>query len=318
MTGVSASRLSRTFGGAFGDKDYAFEELVAEFGSVILSNHFGLYADKKHDGAELEHLKSHVAYIKGWSRLPRDDPSALFRAWRLATQAADWVQALGRHFGQAALARAGVLSTRGSAHPYIEKMLVMPYASTGEIVGLRFRRLSQDTTYNGARYVTLRHGSNVVSTPYLADQTGWPVAMAPSGGIIWVVEGEPDTLSLRSLGRAAIGAPGARVWRSGWTSSWNKARKVIVVADADRPGVQASQSMFDAIYEDAVAQHGEAWARDVEATSKRPRRARRSRSRSRSASRPACSQRDLNALEGIKTLAVEARIKTANATSAVR
>lgn len=93
MTGVSASRLSRTFGGAFGDKDYAFEELVAEFGSVILSNHFGLYADKKHDGAELEHLKSHAAYIKGWSRLPRDDPSALFRAWRLAAQAADWVQA---------------------------------------------------------------------------------------------------------------------------------------------------------------------------------------------------------------------------------
>ena len=89
------SRLARTFGGAFGDEKYAFEELVAEFGSVILSSHFGLYADKEHDGSELEHLKSHAAYIKSWMRLLREDSSALFRAWRLASAAADWVQARG-------------------------------------------------------------------------------------------------------------------------------------------------------------------------------------------------------------------------------
>ena len=85
------SRLARDFGGPGEREKYAFEELVAEFTSVILADHFELFNDNA-DAAELAHLIEHAAYIKGWSRLLRDDPSALFRAWRLAAQAADWVQ----------------------------------------------------------------------------------------------------------------------------------------------------------------------------------------------------------------------------------
>ncbi|MGE0623191.1 MAG: ArdC family protein [Pseudomonadales bacterium] len=57
--------------------DYAFEELVAELGSVFLCEHFGIRY-------ELEH---HASYLKSWMKALKDDKRYIVKAARLAEQA---------------------------------------------------------------------------------------------------------------------------------------------------------------------------------------------------------------------------------------
>ena len=87
----ATKRLGRTFG-AFGTPDYAFEELVAELGSAMLSMRLGLGAVPG-EGPELEddYLTQHLGYIRSWIRLMEDHDRAFFEAWRMAASACDWV-----------------------------------------------------------------------------------------------------------------------------------------------------------------------------------------------------------------------------------
>lgn len=62
--------------------DYAFEELVAELGSVFMCQCFGI-------SYELEH---HASYIKIWLKSLKDDPRYIIKAARLAQKAADHLQ----------------------------------------------------------------------------------------------------------------------------------------------------------------------------------------------------------------------------------
>lgn len=70
-------RLDRQFG-RFGDETYAFEELVAELGAAFLCADLGVSNEPRAD---------HAAYLASWIKGLTDDPSALFRASRLATSA---------------------------------------------------------------------------------------------------------------------------------------------------------------------------------------------------------------------------------------
>lgn len=77
-------RLDRTKGKAFGDKDYAFEELVAEIGAAMICARLGIAG---------EHFENHAAYVGSWLKALRDDKRAIFRAASLAQAAADMVLA---------------------------------------------------------------------------------------------------------------------------------------------------------------------------------------------------------------------------------
>jgi len=64
------------------DKTRAFEELVAELGSVFLSSKLGI---------ETEIDKNHLAYIDSWHKLLNKDNRALMRACSLAQKACDYL-----------------------------------------------------------------------------------------------------------------------------------------------------------------------------------------------------------------------------------
>ncbi len=70
------SRLARDFTGRFGDKAYAFEELVAEMGSAFLNAELGLDGDLQH-----------ASYINDWLEILSQDKRAIVRAASLASQA---------------------------------------------------------------------------------------------------------------------------------------------------------------------------------------------------------------------------------------
>jgi antirestriction protein ArdC len=77
----SDNRLKRDMSGRFGDKTYAFEELVAELGSAMICSSLGLEAKPRED---------HARYIKGWLSALRGDNSFVISAASHAQKAADY------------------------------------------------------------------------------------------------------------------------------------------------------------------------------------------------------------------------------------
>jgi antirestriction protein ArdC len=73
-------RLNRTFGQRFGDRAYAFEELVAELGSAALGLRIGLRPQL---------LDGHAAYLGHWIKILKDRPGALLEASGHAQRAVD-------------------------------------------------------------------------------------------------------------------------------------------------------------------------------------------------------------------------------------
>lgn len=72
---INSSRSRRS-------QEYAFEELVAELSSAFTGSHLGL--------SEVL-LENHASYLDSWLKLFKDDEKALFRAVRLAQNAADYL-----------------------------------------------------------------------------------------------------------------------------------------------------------------------------------------------------------------------------------
>ena len=78
------SRLDRVFGKRFGDKAYAFEELIAEVGNAIICGDLGLPTEL-HD--------SHASYLDSWLKVLRADKTAIFLAASKAEQAFAFLRA---------------------------------------------------------------------------------------------------------------------------------------------------------------------------------------------------------------------------------
>ena len=78
-------RLNRQFGKRFGDKAYAFEELIAEQGSAFLCCDLGIT-----DGPK----DNHAAYIQNWIQILKEDKRAIFTAASEASKACDFLHAL--------------------------------------------------------------------------------------------------------------------------------------------------------------------------------------------------------------------------------
>ena len=74
------TRLARDLTNAFGSKDYAREELIAEMGSAFLCAALGIVPTARH-----------ADYLGSWLAVLREDNRAIFRAASAASRAADWI-----------------------------------------------------------------------------------------------------------------------------------------------------------------------------------------------------------------------------------
>ena len=81
----AATRNAREFGARFGDRAYAFEELVAELGAAFLCADLGITPEVRED---------HAAYLVCWLEVLKDDKRAIFSAAAHAQRAVDYLQAL--------------------------------------------------------------------------------------------------------------------------------------------------------------------------------------------------------------------------------
>lgn len=80
-----SSRLDRSIKNAFGTKDYAREELVAELGAAYLGADLGIFIEPRAD---------HAAYLASWLGVLKEDKRAIFRAAAHAERAAAFLHRL--------------------------------------------------------------------------------------------------------------------------------------------------------------------------------------------------------------------------------
>lgn len=83
-------RLNRDMTNAFGSKDYAREELIAEMGSAFLCAALGIIPTVRH-----------ADYLGAWLDVLHEDNRAIFRAASAASKAADWLLSRHREAGSA-------------------------------------------------------------------------------------------------------------------------------------------------------------------------------------------------------------------------
>ena len=74
--------MNRQHGERFGDKAYAFEELVAELGAAFLCANLAVTNTPRID---------HAQYCASWLQVLKDDDRAIFTAASLATRAVDYL-----------------------------------------------------------------------------------------------------------------------------------------------------------------------------------------------------------------------------------
>lgn len=78
------SRLDRKLANKFGSNAYAFEELVAEIGSVFLTAMLGI---------EKKPQPNHAKYLNSWLEVLKQDKRAMVKAFGLAQKASDYILA---------------------------------------------------------------------------------------------------------------------------------------------------------------------------------------------------------------------------------
>lgn len=76
------SRLNRDMGGLFGDKKYAFEELIAELTSVFVSAHINVAG---------EEIENHANYVSSWIKGLKKDKKIIFKAASEAQKATNYI-----------------------------------------------------------------------------------------------------------------------------------------------------------------------------------------------------------------------------------
>jgi hypothetical protein len=59
---------------------------------------------------------------------------------------------------------------------------------------------------------------------------------------VWLVEGEPDTVAMTSMGYPTIGVPGVSKWPDGWAERFGRFDQVRIVFDCDEAGKQAADA----------------------------------------------------------------------------
>lgn len=75
----------------------------------------------------------------------------------------------------------------------------------------------------------------------------FPAPETVTANNVWLVEGEPDAVALRSAGLPAVGVPGVQTWKDGWTERFARFETVYVCFDCDDPGRAAAEARVSAI-----------------------------------------------------------------------
>lgn len=122
--------------------------------------------------------------------------------------------------------RLGFVAEPMAGHERFSKHLVIPYFTvTGNVCGMRFRKIDDITTGNGPKYQgldgvdTRLYNLGVMSDPLISRVT--------------ITEGEIDAITLTACGYPAVAVPGAANWKPHHPRVFEGFEDIPVMADGD-------------------------------------------------------------------------------------
>ena len=128
------------------------------------------------------------------------------------------------------------------------RALVIPLRDRARrLVGVRFRSERKWREERERKQLSAPKAIGLAGVPpllYGADALG-----RPQGSIVHIAEGEIDAESLRQHGAAAIGVPGASIWRKEWTEWIHelKPRRVVIWFDGDEAGEKGGRRLQETL-----------------------------------------------------------------------
>lgn len=112
----------------------------------------------------------------------------------------------------------------------LRNVITIAYQLNGNVVDIRAKDIA-------GKYKTLPGHSG---RPYNIDSVQGET-------VVVVCEGEFDALVAEQLGYASIGVPGSTNWQESWNSYLSNVKKVYIVFDADKAGVEGAEKTADKI-----------------------------------------------------------------------
>jgi DNA primase len=147
----------------------------------------------------------------------------------------------------AATFRLGVLRRPLLGHEAYANRLSVPYLTPAGVVTFTFRCIERHTK----RTEVVPGNNQWVDVPASCGDRQHPKYLAPEGAdrtlfnvldlkkdspVLYVCEGEIDTIILSSLGYPAVGVPGVENWKTHFSKCLEDYAQVYVVCDGDDPG----------------------------------------------------------------------------------
>lgn len=120
--------------------------------------------------------------------------------------------------------RLGYVAAPVAGHEHLEGRLVIPYLSRAGVVGMKFRRLTDDENA-GPKYL-FQSGST-------SKRIFNPEALFREDRTLYICEGEIDAITIDQCGMAGIAIPGVKCWEPFMARALRGYDRVFVLGDAD-------------------------------------------------------------------------------------
>lgn len=124
-------------------------------------------------------------------------------------------------------------------HSKYEGCLVIPYQDGRyRVRGVRFRILPERTKEDlKAKYLSLPGAKTHLFAVRAVDKP-----------VVFICEGEIDTITMWQLGFPAVGIPGATSWKKEWRWLFRDCQEVCLCLDMDEAGIRATQNIYRDLY----------------------------------------------------------------------
>jgi DNA primase len=156
-------------------------------------------------------------------------------------------QALAREFDNDQLSVAGLKKLHWSnVYPFDAPFLVFPYLNEqGQLNAMRFGGFAEGRKEGRPKYIGQVFGWNVPQYPFGLSMASFA---REHGRVLFVVEGEVNTLSVAQVGECCIGGCGAGSWLKDW-GKYLKGVQVVVLVDPDKAGLMFAKSVLESMLE---------------------------------------------------------------------
>jgi DNA primase len=127
--------------------------------------------------------------------------------------------------------RLGFVKNPEAGHEPYQGKLAIPYLTPSGVIDIRFRSLNADS------------GPKYLSRPGASTHIFNVAALNTDSDVLFICEGEIDTMIATQVGFAAVGLPGANNWKPFYSRVLADWEKIMLFCDGDNAGKEMAKTI---------------------------------------------------------------------------